>query len=95
MPETRRAICARTVEILGCAWPQTSTVWAGLLFHKAWRREIGLIGPDHHLAVPWAHIDDPPWRQGDAIYQVRCRDERDRFVRARNGVWVVERQPSA
>jgi hypothetical protein len=89
-PPKHLAICSATVEILGSHWPQTSTIWAGLRMHEAWVREMGPAGPRHHLAVFWCHINDVTAGDGDAIYRLDAKDERYRFVKARNGAWILE-----
>ena len=81
-PPKRLAICSATVEILGSHWPQKSTIWAGLRLHQA-----KLWGDD--LKVPWCHVND--YRAvGDCIYRLSVKDERYRFVKARNGAWILE-----
>jgi hypothetical protein len=88
-PPKHLPICSVTVEILGSHWPQMSTIWAGLRLHEAHVRENGPVGPRHHLAVPWCHIDELP-SENNAIYRLYAKDERYRFVRAKNGAWVLE-----
>lgn len=89
-PPQQLPICSATVEILGSHWPQTSTIWSGLRLHDAYVREIGPVGPRHHLAVPWCHVDDESDGDDDAIYWLDAKDERYRFVKAKNGAWVLQ-----
>jgi hypothetical protein len=65
-------------------------IWAGLRLHEAQVREFGPVGARHHLAVPWCHIDDESDGADDAIYRLDPKDDRYRFVKARNGAWVLE-----
>lgn len=83
-------ITPATVEILGDKWPARSTIWAGLRLHEAVVRDVSIwSNDDHHLEVPWCHVNDPSDGDQDAIYRVRSLDERYRFVKARNGAWVL------
>lgn len=98
-PARRLPICSATVEVLGSRWPAKDIIWAGFLWEKAELRETSTlmefvcagknVPQDHHLSVPWAHPDDPPW-DDDAWYRVRPKDGRYRFVLACNGAWVLE-----
>jgi len=82
-------ITPSTVEILGHNYLPTDTIWAGLRLSDAYVREVSLIENDHHLAVPWCHINDPSHGADDAVYRVRSKDARYRFVKATNGAWVL------
>lgn len=82
-------ICSATVEILGSHWPQKSPIWAGLRLHEARVREMGPVGPRHHLEVPWCHVDNESDGEDDAIYRLDPKDERYKFTKAKNGAWVL------
>jgi len=88
---SRLPIVPSTVKVLGSRWTDRKIAWAGLFFHLAEVRENSLLGPDHHLRVPFAHPDNP-YEAGECFYRVRPRDSRYRFVRAVNGQWVLERR---
>lgn len=103
-PPARLPITPGTVEVLGSRWTNRTYAWAGLRFHEAVLREqstlmLMLCGkdapPDHHLDVPFCHPDDEPSEPADTVYRVRPRDPGYRFVKATNGAWVLEMQPSA
>ena len=78
---------------------QTEIAWAGFIWDKAILRETstlmdfvcgrGNAPPDHHLDVPWSHPDDGPWEDDQCWYRVRAKNDRYRFGRAANGVWVL------
>lgn len=94
MKETRLPITPSTVEILGHRYAGTNLIWAGLRLHEATLREGSIWGQDdHHLAVPWCHVDEAPGSDCDATYRVRPRDPAWRFVRATNGAWILQKDP--
>ena len=90
-PPQRLPITPATVSINGTLWSAKSDIWAGLFFHLADVRDYSIWSKDdHNLRVPWAHVDDI-FTPDDCYYRVRSRDPAYRFVKARNGAWVLER----
>ena len=80
----RMPIWHGTVTINGNSFGAAQLIWSGLRMHEA------LCSPDGFLAVPWCHVDDDVRSEDCAIYRLRPKDERFRFVRARNGAWILE-----
>jgi len=92
MKPTGLPITPSTVTINGSVWSGRAMIWAGLrmLAGAGWAHPDGKT-----LAVPWCHVDDAPAGPDEMIYRLRPRDERYRFERARNGVWILRLEPSA
>lgn len=79
-----RPLTPAYITVNGGACSQRSIIWTGLMWHEAY---LGTDGND--LRVPWCHPNDTPEPSSLAVYRVRSRDERFRFERARNGLWVL------
>lgn len=81
-----------TVTVNGSNFGPRAIIWAGFQWTEGqidgWHR---ISSRDHCLAVPWCHPDDDTCLRG--VYRVRPRDERYRFERAANGLFVLRLQP--
>lgn len=83
-------ITPSTVTINGSVHSGRSMIWAGLrmLAGAGWAHPDGQT-----LSVPWCHWDDDPADLDKRIYRLRPRDERYRFEKARNGMWILTLEP--
>ena len=80
----RMPIWKGTVTINGYNYGAAQMIWSGLRMHEA------MCLTDGSLAVPWCHVDADMRSEDCAIYKLRPKDERFRFVRAANGAWILE-----
>ena len=85
----RSNITFGTVTINGNSYGAAQMIWSGLRMHEA------LCSTDGFLAVPFCHVDDDVRLKGCAIYRLRPKNERYRFIRARNGIWILEEREDA
>lgn len=86
-------LTSATVTVNGSRYGRRDIIWAGFRWAEGIVNGGQQHAEDHVLSVPWCHpIDNVP--SGDCgWYRVRPRDERYRFDRAANGLFVLRLQP--
>lgn len=86
----RLPLVPSTVTINGHRYAPRDIIWAGMRWHSAQFRKHSLAANDPNLSVPWCHPDDDMTDDECGWYRVRPLDQRGRFVKCRNGGWMIE-----